>query len=446
MSQSFDLLLRGGTVVNHDGEGLADIGVTAGRVAAIGDLSQASAGRTLDCRGLHLLPGVIDSQVHFREPGLDHKEDLETGSRAAVMGGVTTVFEMPNTVPQTTDPDALDDKLKRAHHRMHCDFAFWVGGTHENAKDVAELERLPGAAGIKVFIGSSTGSLLVEDDAGITEILKRTRRRSAFHAEDEAMLRDRKGLRVPGDPSSHPVWRSPEAALKATERLVRIARETGARIHILHISTKEEMRYLAEHKDVATCELTPHHLTLDGDEAYARLGTLVQMNPPVRGADHRDGLWWGLSQGVADVLGSDHAPHTLEEKRKPYPESPSGMTGVQTLVPVMLDHVAAGRLSLQRFVDLTSAGPKRIFGIARKGRLAVGYDADVTVVDLKRRETITNAWIASKCGWTPHDGREVTGWPVGTVVRGQAVMWEGVLTEPSRGEAVRFEEGFPARG
>ena len=311
---------------------------------------------------------------------------------------------------------------------------------------MAELERLPGAAGIKVFIGSSTGSLLVEDDAGITEILKRTRRRSAFHAEDEAMLRDRKGLRVPGDPSSHPVWRSPEAALKATERLVRIARETGARIHILHISTKEEMRYLAEHKDVATCELTPHHLTLDGDEAYARLGTLVQMNPPVRGADHRDGLWWGLSQGVADVLGSDHAPHTLEEKQKTYPESPSGMTGVQTLVPVMLDHVAAGRLSLQRFVDLTSAGPKRIFGIARKGRLAVGYDADVTVVDLKRRETITNAWIASKCGWTPHDGREVTGWPVGTVVRGQAVMWEGSLTEPSRGEAVRFEEGFPARG
>ncbi|KMO29111.1 dihydroorotase [Methylobacterium aquaticum] len=446
MSQSFDLLLRGGTVINHDGEGLADLGVTAGRVAAIGDLSRASAGRILDCRGLHLLPGVIDSQVHFREPGLDHKEDLETGSRAAVMGGVTTVFEMPNTVPQTTNPEALADKLARAHHRMHCDFAFWVGGTHENAKDVAELERLPGAAGIKVFIGSSTGSLLVEDDAGITEILKRTRRRSAFHAEDEAMLRERKDLRVPGDPSSHPVWRSPEAALKATERLVRIARETGARIHILHISTKEEMRYLSQHKDVATCELTPHHLTLDGDDAYARLGTLVQMNPPVRSAEHREGLWWGLSQGVADVLGSDHAPHTLEEKRKPYPDSPSGMTGVQTLVPVMLDHVAAGRLSLQRFVDLTSAGPKRVFGIARKGRLAVGYDADVTVVDLKRRETITNAWIASKCGWTPHDGRQVTGWPVGTVVRGQAVMWDGTLAEPSRGEAVRFEEGFPARG
>ena len=446
MSQSFDLLLRGGTIVNHDGIGPADLGVRDGRIAAIGDLTQASAGRVQDCTGLHLLPGVIDSQVHFREPGLDHKEDLETGSRAAVMGGVTTVFEMPNTSPQTTSPEALADKIRRGHYRMHCDFAFWVGGTHENAADVAELERLPGAAGIKVFIGSSTGSLLVEDDAGLTEILRRIRRRAAFHAEDEAMLRERKGLRVPGDPSSHPVWRSPEAALKATQRLVRIARETGARIHVLHISTAEEMRFLAAHKDVATVELTPHHLTLDGTEAYARLGTLVQMNPPVRDAAHRDGLWWGLSQGVADVLGSDHAPHTLEEKAKPYPDSPSGMTGVQTLVPIMLDHVAAGRLSLARFVDLTSAGPQRAFGLARKGRLALGYDADVTLVDLKRRETITNAWIASRCGWTPYDGTRVTGWPIGTVVRGQVVMWEGSLETPSRGEAARFEEGFPARG
>lgn len=442
MDQPFDLILAGGTVVNQDGEHRTDLGIRAGRVAALGDLSGAAAAERRDCTGLHLLPGVIDSQVHFREPGLDHKEDLESGSRAAVMGGVTAVFEMPNTNPLTTSAEALADKVARAHHRMHCDFAFWVGGTHENAALVPELERLPGAAGIKVFVGSSTGSLLVEDDAGVTEILERTRRRAAFHAEDEPMLRARKDLRVAGDPSSHPVWRSPEAALKATQRLVRIARATGARIHILHISTKEEMAYLADAKDVATCEVTPHHLTLDGDEAYARLGTLVQMNPPVRGADHRDGIWHGLAQGVADVLGSDHAPHLLSEKAKPYPDSPSGMTGVQTLVPIMLDHVAAGRLSLARFVDLTSAGPKRLFGIARKGRLSVGYDADVTLVDLKRREIIRNDWIASKCGWTPYDGVTVTGWPVGTLVRGHCVMWEGVVTDPSRGEAVVFEEAL----
>ncbi len=442
LDQPFDLVLSGGTVVNQDGAHAADLGIRGARIAAIGDLTHAASLEHQDCRGLHLLPGVIDTQVHFREPGLDHKEDLESGSRAAVMGGVTAVFEMPNTNPLTTSAEALADKVSRAHHRMHCDFAFWVGGTHENAAQVAELERLPGAAGIKVFVGSSTGSLLVEDDAGVREILKHTRRRAAFHAEDEPMLRARKGLRVAGDPSSHPVWRSPEAAFKATRRLVALAHETGARIHILHVSTAEEMDYLAGHKDVASVEVTPHHLTLDGDEAYARLGTLVQMNPPVRGGAHRERIWWGLGQGVADILGSDHAPHTLAEKAKPYPDSPSGMTGVQTLVPIMLDHVAAGRLSLARFVDLTSAGPKRLFGIARKGRLAQGYDADVTVVDLKRRETIRNAWIASKSAWTPYDGVAVTGWPVGTLVRGVRVMWDGLLTAPSRGEAVLFEEAL----
>ncbi|MEA1835006.1 dihydroorotase [Methylobacterium durans] len=445
MEEPFDLVLHGGTLVNQDGEHRTDLGIRAGRVAAIGTLTGAAASERQDCTGLHLLPGVIDTQVHFREPGLDHKEDLESGSRAAVMGGVTAVFEMPNTVPQTTSAEALADKIGRARHRMHCDFAFWVGGTHENAHQVAELERLPGAAGIKVFVGSSTGSLLVEDDAGVREILSRIRRRAAFHAEDEPMLRERKDLRVPGDPASHPVWRSPEAALKATRRLVALAHETGARIHILHVSTAEEMRFLGAHKEVASVEVTPHHLTLDGTEAYARLGTLVQMNPPVRDAAHRDVLWWGLRQGVADILGSDHAPHTLEEKSKSYPDSPSGMTGVQTLVPTMLDHVAAGRLSLARFVDLTSAGPQRLFGIARKGRLALGYDADVTVVDLKRRETIRNGWIASKCGWTPYDGVTVTGWPVGTLVRGRRVMWEGALTAPGTGEPVLFSETLAAR-
>ena len=443
MDQPFDLVLSGGTVVNQDGAHRTDLGIRGGRVAAIGELAQAATAERQDCTGLHLLPGVIDTQVHFREPGLDHKEDLESGSRAAVMGGVTAVFEMPNTNPLTTSAAALADKVSRAHHRMHCDFAFWVGGTHENVGDLATLERLPGAAGIKVFVGSSTGSLLVEDDAGVRAILTAVRRRAAFHSEDEPMLRARKDLRVPGDPSSHPVWRSPEVAMQATRRLVALARETGARIHILHISTGDEMDYLADHKDVASVEVTPHHLTLDGDEAYARLGTLVQMNPPVRGAAHRRRIWWGLEQGVADILGSDHAPHQRAEKAKPYPDSPSGMTGVQTLVPIMLDHVASGSLSLARFVDLTSAGPKRLFGIARKGRLALGYDADVTVVDLKRRETIRNGWIASKSAWTPYDGKVVTGWPVGTVVRGARVMWDGALTGPSRGEAVVFEEALP---
>jgi len=443
MAASYDLILTGGTVVNHDGQGQRDIGVSDGRIAAIGDLSQASSGKTIDCRGLHVLPGVIDSQVHFREPGLEHKEDLESGSRAAVLGGVTAVFEMPNTSPLTTSEATLADKVARATGRMHCDFAFWVGGTRDNAEHVGELERLPGAAGIKVFMGSSTGNLLVEDDEGVASILRNTRRRAAFHSEDEFRLRDRQGERVAGDPASHPVWRDELAALRCTERLVRIARQTRARIHVLHISTAEEIPFLQEHKDLVTCEATPHHLTLSSDD-YARLGTLIQMNPPVRAPRHRDGIWAGISQGIVDVLGSDHAPHTLEEKAKSYPASPSGMTGVQTLVPIMLDHVNAGRLTLQRFVDLSSHGPNRIFGIARKGRIAAGYDADFTVVDMKRTETITNEQAGSKAGWTPYHGKEVTGWPVGTVVRGQRIMWDGEIVVPGQGRAVEFSEALAA--
>ncbi len=443
MAETFDKLFKGGTVVNQDGRIVADIGVKNGRVVALGNFDPTSAGETVDCTGLHILPGVIDTQVHFREPGLTHKEDLESGSLAAVMGGVTAVFEMPNTDPQTTDAATLADKVKRGTHRMHCDFAFWVGGTHQNARHVTELEALPGAAGIKVFMGSSTGSLLVEDDEGVAAILKNTRRRAAFHSEDEMILRERKNLRVDCDPSSHPVWRSPEVAMRCTERLVRIATEAGARIHVLHISTAEEIDYLRHHKDVASCEVTPHHLTIDGDEAYRRLGTLVQMNPPVRGKTVRDALWRGVANGTADILGSDHAPHTREEKAKPYPNSPSGMTGVQTLVPMMLDHVNAGRLTLERFVDMTSAGPMRLFGIAGKGRIASGFDADFTIVDLKRRAHISDQWIRSKCGWTPYDGVSVTGWPVGTIVRGHRVMWEGDLVAPARGEAVRFHETLP---
>ncbi|ODN70941.1 dihydroorotase [Methylobrevis pamukkalensis] len=442
MPETFDLLIRGATVVNHDGEGLRDIAVTGGRIVAIGDIDPARAGEVIEAKGLHVLPGVVDSQVHFREPGAVHKEDLESGSRAAVMGGVTAVFEMPNTSPLTTSAERLAEKVALGRHRMHCDFAFWVGGTRGNVEDIPELERLPGAAGIKVFMGSSTGDLLVEDDAGVAAILSQTRRRAAFHSEDEYRLRDRMDERIPGDPSSHPVWRDAEAALMCTRRLVGIARDVGARIHVLHISTAEEMVFLKDHKDVASCEVTPHHLTLSADD-YARLGNLLQMNPPVRDAAHRDGIWHGVGQGIADVLGSDHAPHTLEEKARPYPASPSGMTGVQTLVPVMLDHVAKGRMSLARFVDMTSAGPARLFGMARKGRIAVGYDADLTVVDLKRTETITNGWIASKCGWTPYDGLSATGWPVGTFVRGRKVMWQGELTTPAQGEPVLFGEALP---
>jgi dihydroorotase len=384
---------------------------------------------------------VIDTQVHFREPGMEHKEDLESGSRSAVLGGVTAVFEMPNTKPPTTSGAALAAKVAAATNRMHCDFAFFVGATHDNLDELGELERLPGAAGVKVFAGSSTGDLLVDDDESLARLLGMIRRRASFHSEDEARLKERVSVQREGDPSSHTEWRDPAAALASTERLIRLATEAGKRIHILHISTGAEMELLSLHKDVVSVEVTPQHLTLEAADAYARLGTRAQMNPPLRDAAHQELLWWGLKQGVVDVLGSDHAPHTLEEKGSSYPASPSGMPGVQTLVPIMLDHVNSGRLTLERFVDLTSAGPQRLFGIAGKGRIAVGYDADLTIVDLRAEREIDDAWIGSKCGWTPFAGRLVKGWPVGTVVRGRLAMWEGELGQAA-GAAVRFGEAL----
>ena len=268
---------------------------------------------------------------------------------------------------------------------MHCDFAFFIGGTRENVQDLPELERAPGCAGVKVFIGSSTGALLVEDDDSLRQIFKVIRRRAAFHAEDEYRLNDRKDLRIEGDPRSHPVWRDETAALLATQRLVNLARETGKRIHVLHISTKEEIEFLRDHKDVASCEATPHHLTLVAPECYERLGTLAQMNPPVRDAESSRRHLAAASSRASSTCSAPITRRTRWRRRqKTYPASPSGMTGVQTLVPMMLDHVNAGRLSLARFVDLTSAGPARLFNIACKGRIAAGYDADFTVVDLKR--------------------------------------------------------------
>jgi dihydroorotase len=440
MSESYDLILKNGTVATPWGIASCDVAVTNGRIAAIGWLGSASAADVRDLRGLHVLPGAIDSQVHFREPGAPHKEDLETGSRAAILGGVTSVFEMPNTSPPTTTADAINDKFARAQGRMWCDHAFYVGATPENATSLAELERMPGVAGVKMFMGSSTGNLLVAEDEAVARVLAHGRRRVSIHAEDEARLKARKHLAAVGDPRTHPIWRDAGTALLATQRVVTLARKAARRVHVLHVSTGDEMVYLRDHKDIASVETTPNHLTLVAPECYERLGTYAQMNPPVRDATHRDAIWKAIVDGVVDVLGSDHAPHTREEKDKTYPDTPSGMTGVQTLVPIMLDHVNAGRLSLERFVDLTAHGPQRLFGLATKGRIAVGYDADFTIVDLKTRRVIENKWIASRCGWTPFDGITVTGFPVGTILRGETAMWDGEIQGSQRGAPLKFLE------
>jgi dihydroorotase len=439
LPEPFDRILRGGTCVLPSGVARADLGLRDGRIAAIGDLGAAGAGEVIDATGLHVLPGLIDPQVHFREPGFPAKEDLESGSRAAVLGGVTSVFEMPNTLPPTTNAAALEDKLSRARGRMWCDHAFFVGATPENAEELGELERLPGCAGVKVFMGKSTGNLLVHHDADLRRVLASGRRRVAVHAEDEERLEARKAvLGEAPDVSLHPIWRDVETARRATERLLALSAETGRPVHVLHITTAEELELLAKARDRATVECTPQHLTLVAPECYEQLGTRCQMNPPIRGVEHREALWRAVSEGRIDALGSDHAPHTLEEKARPYPESPSGMTGVQTLLPVMLDHVHRGRLDLERLVSLCCEGPSRVYDVRGKGRLAEGFDADVTLVDLDAERVITDAAIASTCGWTPFDGTTVRGWPVATLLRGEIVMRDGELIGAAAGQPVRF--------
>jgi dihydroorotase len=446
MSGQYDLLLHGGKCLlpHPSGQGLvlseADIAVKNGKIARIDvSIPHDLATKKLDLRGLHVMSGVIDSQVHFREPGMTHKEDLESGTRAAILGGVTTVFEMPNTNPSTTTVEAFADKLNRARDRAHCNYAFYMGGSSENAENLAQLERQPHCSGVKVFMGSSTGTLLVDRDDVLEKILKNGRRRVIVHSEDEARLRERKHIAVEsGDVHSHPVWRDVETAMISTRKLLTFARKYQRPVHVLHISTAEEMDFLKDQKDLATVEVLPQHLTLFAPDCYDRLKNYAQQNPPIREKRHQDRLWQALLDGTVDVIGSDHAPHTREEKEKPYPQSPSGVPGVQTLVPIMLNHVNNGRLPLTKFAELVTTNPCRVFGLRDKGRLQVGYDADFTVIDMKAQRTIENSWIASRCAWTPFDGMKVQGWMTHTIIGGKIVMSEDQVLLPAQGQPVNF--------
>jgi len=446
MTARFDLLIRGGLCATPSGLVSADIGVRANRIAEVGALAGASAAEVFDARDLHVLPGIIDTHVHFREPGHFEKEDMETGSTAALLGGVTSVFEMPNTNPPTTTRALIEDKLARAANRMRCDHAFYVGASSENIGALSELERLPGVAGVKAFLGSSTGTLLLDKEDAISNALRSGHRRMAVHSEDEARLKERSKLAMPGDPRTHPLWRDAETARRSTERVLKLARAAGRRLHILHASTADEMPLLTESRDIATVETAVPHLTLVAPDCYERLGTYAQMNPPIRDEPHRAALWHAIAEGLIDVVGSDHAPHTRAEKDGLYPQTPSGLPGVQTLVTIMLDHLNAGRLTLERLVDLTSTGPARVFGIAGKGRIACGYDADFTIVDLKAKRRIENRWIASRCGWTPYDGLETVGWPVATILRGSIVMRDGAIQGTPQGRKLRFLETLETTG
>ncbi len=439
MQAHYDLIIRNGTCVLPWGMEETDVGVLRGKVAELGIPSSATADNIFDARGLHVLPGLIDSHVHLRDPGDKTVETIPTGTKAAVLGGLAAVFDMPNTAPSITDAARLAWKQEYVERESWCDIGLYVGGTKTNIGELAALETGRGVCAIKIFAGSSTGDLLVEDDEHLERVMRAGRRRIAYHSEDEYRLQDRKSMFKRGDPyRCHMEWRDVETAFLGTRRLMALARATGRPAHILHVSTAEELEYLKDFRDVATCELLVNHLTQIAPEAYETLRGYAVMNPPIRDQRHHDAAWRAIQDGTVDTVGSDHAPHSREKKELPWPDTAAGLTGVQTIVPVMLDHVNAGRLSLGRLADLMCAGPARVYGVVGKGRLAAGFDADFTLVDMKRQCRIEEFWIASPCGWTPFAGMRVTGWPAATIVRGMVVMREDEVFGSPKGRLVRF--------
>lgn len=419
------------------------VGIKDGLIKTLGTENLA-AQQIFDAKGLHLLPGIIDSQVHFREPGMIHKEDLGTGTKAAALGGVTSIFEMPNTIPATTTAELHQDKVKRAQAKAWVNFAFFIGGSKQNATQLADLENLPGCPGVKVFMGSSTGNLLVDEDQDLERIFQSGKRRLIFHSEDEQRLRERKHIALESrDVHQHPVWRDPESALISTRKIIDLSEKYQRPSHVLHVSTAEEMDLLKKKKKkkfgLLSVEALPQHLTLFAPDCYDRWKSFAQQNPPIRSREHLERIWQAVADGTVDVIGSDHAPHTIEEKSKAYPETPSGMPGVQTLLPIMLNHMNQGKLSLSRLVELMCENPRHLFGCKTKGRIAIGLDADLTLVDLKKTKTIENKNMASRCGWTIFDGMKVQGWPIATIVGGSFVMQNDSVLGTPRGELVQFK-------
>ncbi len=437
MSDNYSLIIKNGSCY-IDGKLIkSDIGLYENKIKKIGNIEENNS-KVYDASGKAVLPGIIDTQVHFREPGSTDAEDLESGSRAAVLGGVTSLFEMPNTNPPTANLVEFEKKLQAAKNRMHTNYAFYFGATPQNTEQLAQLKNVEGCCGVKLFAGSSTGNLLVDKEADIEKVISSSDRIVSIHSEDEDIIKLRKKFIRQGDVHSHPEWRNVECAMSSTRRVVKIAERYDKKIHVLHVTTKEEVDFLAMHKKNVTFETTPQHLTLYAPDCYDKLGTYAQMNPPLRSKDHYDRLWVAIKNNVVDVLGSDHAPHLKINKDKEYPNTPSGMPGVQTIFPVMIDHVNNGKLELNQLINLMCENPCKIFGIRNKGFIKEGFDADLTIVDMDKEVTIKNEMIASKCGWTPFHNYKVKGFPVGTIVNGILVMSEGKILAESKGQPLKF--------
>ena len=437
MSDNNSLIIKNGSCYIDGKLVNTDIIVSEGKIKSIGK-ANLNNHKVYDAAKKIVLPGIIDTQVHFREPGSTDAEDLESGSRAAVLGGVTSLFEMPNTNPPTANLVEFEKKLQAAKNRMHSNYAFYFGATPNNTDQLAQLKDVEGCCGVKLFAGSSTGNLLVDKEADIEKVISSSDRVVSIHSEDEDIIKLRKKFIRKGDVHSHHEWRNVECAMSSTRRVVKIAERYNKKIHVLHVTTKEEVDFLAMHKKNVTFETTPQHLTLYAPDCYNKLGTYAQMNPPLRGKEHYDRLWTAIKNNVVDILGSDHAPHLKANKDKEYPNSPSGMPGVQTIFPVMIDHVNNGKLTLSQLINLMCENPCRIFGIKNKGYIKEGYDADLTIVDMNKEVTIKNEMIASKCGWTPFHNYKVKGFPVGTIINGILVMADEKVIAESKGKPLSF--------
>ncbi len=433
-----DLIIKNGKCYIDKSLKDVDIGIQNSKIVKIGKLHEDSS-QSIDATGLTVLPGCIDTQTHFREPGSTDTEDLASGSRAAIVGGITSVFEMPNTNPATTNKAEFQRKIDLAKNRMYCNHAFYFGATPTNQSELADLKGLDGCCGVKLFAGSSTGTLLVHKEEDIEKVFESTSKIVAVHSEDEDILNLRKKLREKGNVHSHPIWRDEECAISSTRKIVKIAKRLGKKAHILHITTKQEIDFLSQNKGDITFEITPQHLTMFAPDCYDKLGTYAQMNPPIREKSHYDRLWYAVRNNYNDTIGSDHAPHLKVNKDKEYPDTPSGMPGVQTLLPVMLNHVNDGKLTLIQLMNLICENPAKIFGIIGKGYIKKDYDADFTIVDMNKIIEIKNEKIESKCGWSPFDGHKFKGTPVYTIINGEIKMKDGKILGEASGKPIKFD-------
>ncbi len=412
-------LIKNATMVLPDQSFTGHLLVTDGKIIGIGASEYSSADEVVDANGKFLIPGVIDDQVHFREPGLTHKEDLAHATRAAAKGGVTSFLEMPNTNPTTTTVARLHEKLELAAKTCIVNYGFYIGATPQNLVELQQAQRTPG---IKIFIGSSTGDLLVDDQSALERIFAETTLPICAHCEDEATVRGNQAKYADRtDVAAHSLVRDEVAAVIATRRAIDLATRHQHPFHVLHVSTAAEIDLIAQAPDYITAEVCPHHLFFNVDD-YPRLGSLIKMNPSIKTQRDNEQLWRALLEGVITVIATDHAPHTWEEKQLPYPQCPSGLPAVENYLAMMLDQVNQGRCRLEQVVNWMCAAPARIWNMSGKGEIKEGADADLVLVDMELRQTIDNATQQTKCRWSPWHGQSFTGWPIKTWVHGQLVF------------------------